>query len=49
MGGDPRKALEVLAAFVALIERDNKRSRPENEIALRYALNYGPVYGEKES
>lgn len=46
MGGDPRKALEVLEAFVALIERHNKRSLPEYQIELRYALNYGPVYSE---
>lgn len=32
--------------FVGLIERHNKRSRPEYQIALRYALNYGPVYGD---
>ena len=48
MGGDPRKALEVLEAFVGQIERHNKRSVPEYQIELRYALNYGPVYSEND-
>jgi len=46
MGGDPRKALEVLEAFVGLIERHNNKSLPKYRVELRYALNYGPVYSE---
>lgn len=48
MGGDPRKALEVLEAFVDLIERHNRKSIPEYQIKLRYALNYGPLYSEND-
>jgi len=48
MGGDPRKALEVLEEFVGLIDRHYKRSLPEYRIELRYALNYGPVFSEHD-
>jgi hypothetical protein len=46
MGGDPRKALEVLEAFVGLIDGDNRTRLPEYRIECRYALNYGPVFSE---
>jgi hypothetical protein len=46
MSGDPRKALEVLEAFVGLIESDNLTRLAQYHIELRYALNYGSVYRE---
>lgn len=48
LSGDPRQALEVLEAFVGEIERYNKKARPEWQIDLRYALNYGPAYSKAD-
>jgi hypothetical protein len=46
ISGDPRQALGVLEEFVRLIDGKNSRRLPEWRIELRYALNYGPVYGD---